>query len=517
MRKLMMTGCGLVAAFVAFCAAVAFSREGDVALALELLTIDALAVWGMVKSKTRTAYVVSAALLTLGVLIVVAYPSMARSQRRRCVNWRQGASLEYSVETRYFRRVTQQPCPVLGKAIAPREVEARLKSILIPSLSFRPPATLKDAVLFFQTSSYSDDDAGVFFALRPLASDERYPELPEMRATDISLGEALRLVVESTNSRYSIREDGVVVVEPKSWTCEDGGQEYMLTEGRWPADGGPCPESDATTVAREQIGVPVAVRLLRGLRAAQEADGSWSDSGSNRLANTSLAVLALASHGDYLGERSPSTKELVSAFDAGVGCLAKSVYEREGVVRFRGGEEDPRSELLASFAVFYVYSLTGRRDLRDPAEKLAGRLAKEDFPFLEAELDADNAERIQWLVLALEHARFCKFGSPELDSRIARARARIDGYHPGEGYYGLWRDHDSGFNVGDKEAFERFVRNYRELKSTVVKDETCRLQRTGLGPVADTAVTILQLDWPVSHKAPRSCKGDAAAGVSVEI
>ena len=418
MRKLMMTGCGLVAAFVAFCAAVAFSREGDVALALGLLTIDALAVWGMVKSKTRTAYVISAALLVLGVLIVVAYPSMARSQRRRYVNWRQGASLEYSVETRYFRRVTQQPCPVLGKAISPREVEARLKSILIPSLSFKPPATLKDAVLFFQTSSCSDDDAEVYFALRPLAADERYPELPEMRATDISLGEALRLVVESTNSRYSIREDGVVVVEPKSWTCEDGGQEDMLTEGRWPADGGPCPESDATTVAREQIGVPVVVRLLRGLRAAQEADGSWSDSGSNRLANTSLAVLALANHGDYRGGRSPSTKE---------------------------------------------------------------------------------------------------FGSPELDSRIARARARIDGYHPGEGYYGLWRDHDSGFNVGDKEACERFVRSYRELKSTVVKDETCRLQRTGLGPVADTAVTILQLDWPVSHKAPRSCKGDAAAGVPVEI
>ena len=44
MRKLMLTGCGLVAAYIAFCAVVVFSRDGDVALALVLLTIDALAV-----------------------------------------------------------------------------------------------------------------------------------------------------------------------------------------------------------------------------------------------------------------------------------------------------------------------------------------------------------------------------------------------------------------------------------------------------------------------------------------
>ena len=103
---------------------------------------------------------------------------------------------------------------------------------------------LMDAVLFFQSASVPYDGSGevILFAMRPPKTDEIYPPAPKLTAEDISFYDALKIVVESANARFWIRGDGVVVVEPKSWTCDDGckpGDTWLRNEGSWPkaADG----------------------------------------------------------------------------------------------------------------------------------------------------------------------------------------------------------------------------------------------------------------------------------------
>ena len=61
------------------------------------------------------------------------------------------------------------------------------------------------------------------------------PRDAEIEATDISLHDALRLVVDCVKARYYIRgEDGVVVVVPKGLVCKDGGVVHVLQPGEWP-------------------------------------------------------------------------------------------------------------------------------------------------------------------------------------------------------------------------------------------------------------------------------------------
>lgn len=117
------------------------------------------------------------------------------------------------------------------------DVDKYMREIRIPKLSIRPPAKLDDALLYLQTASAPFDGSGriLLFALAPLGKGQTYPPMPEIEATDISLHSALQLVVYTANARYSIREDGVVVVVPKSWVCKDGGIVHVLHCGEWPS------------------------------------------------------------------------------------------------------------------------------------------------------------------------------------------------------------------------------------------------------------------------------------------
>lgn len=93
-----------------------------------------------------------------------------------------------------------------------------------------------DALLFLQVSSVPFDGSGkvILFAIRPLAEGERYPEVCEIYATDILFEDALKLITDSAKASYFIRSDGVVVIEPKSWTCENNNQTFLLQAGKWP-------------------------------------------------------------------------------------------------------------------------------------------------------------------------------------------------------------------------------------------------------------------------------------------
>lgn len=146
------------------------------------------------------------------------------------------------VEERYTTYVPPHLSP-FGKPVPDFDVCKRMKEIRLASVKFRPPATLMDAVLFLQSASVPFDGSGevILFAVRPAEKDETYPALPRVTAEDISFYDALRLMVGWAGARFRIRGDGIVVVEPKSFTCGDGcdpGEEWGLMEGSWPKAAG---------------------------------------------------------------------------------------------------------------------------------------------------------------------------------------------------------------------------------------------------------------------------------------
>jgi len=143
------------------------------------------------------------------------------------------------MEDRYLTRIGKVFSPSGG--VAPKvDVAKYMKELRLPAVSFKPPATLADALLYLQSASAPFDGSGrvVLFALMPKKEGEVYPTVPEMSAEDISFADILRLVCESTDVWYGIRDDGVVVVKPRDWTCDANckpGEVWLLEEGTWPS------------------------------------------------------------------------------------------------------------------------------------------------------------------------------------------------------------------------------------------------------------------------------------------
>ena len=139
-------------------------------------------------------------------------------------------------------------------------VEKRMKEMVLPSISFRPPATIADAVEYFKQASRDFDrpeipidqrgfnfvldlgkqivaqggesapaeDAGNDFAANAAATDDAasaapggMPLIPAIAANNVSLWDALKLVCRVTKFKFVIQEGPVVMVMPESMTTED--------------------------------------------------------------------------------------------------------------------------------------------------------------------------------------------------------------------------------------------------------------------------------------------------------
>ena len=127
------------------------------------------------------------------------------------------------MEARYSTRVGKVISP-LGEVAPKVDVAKYMKELRVPNGSFKPPATIADALLFFQNASIPYDGSGkvVLFALPPKKEGEMFPILPEVSATDLPLAQWLALVCRHTGCIYAIRDDGVVVVKPRNvLICDD--------------------------------------------------------------------------------------------------------------------------------------------------------------------------------------------------------------------------------------------------------------------------------------------------------
>ncbi|MBO5940710.1 MAG: hypothetical protein J6R18_05910, partial [Kiritimatiellae bacterium] len=139
-------------------------------------------------------------------------------------------------------------------------VEKRMKEMVLPSISFRPPATIADAVEYFKQASRDFDrpeipidqrgfnfvldlgkqlvaqggeqsestDNGNDFAASATSEDASanaapggMPVIPAIAANNVSLWDALKLVCRVTKFKFVIQEGPVVMVMPEGMTTED--------------------------------------------------------------------------------------------------------------------------------------------------------------------------------------------------------------------------------------------------------------------------------------------------------
>ena len=98
-------------------------------------------------------------------------------------------------------------------------VAQKMRDIVIPEMTFRPPATIIDAVRLFKEASVEYDKTGVPEAQRGLSfvlklpANEGAPVIPAVSARSIDLYDALKLVCDVTGMKFRIK-DGVIWIVP---------------------------------------------------------------------------------------------------------------------------------------------------------------------------------------------------------------------------------------------------------------------------------------------------------------
>ena len=97
----------------------------------------------------------------------------------------------------------------------------RMKKIVIPSFSFKPPATVADAIEYFRAQSVEHDDPtlpkdkrGIRFVLKGGDADKlAKTPLPKLAAKNLSLYNAFNLVCEVSGLTYSFGKQQEIVIE----------------------------------------------------------------------------------------------------------------------------------------------------------------------------------------------------------------------------------------------------------------------------------------------------------------
>ena len=124
-----------------------------------------------------------------------------------------------------FRRLIKRKVASVCSSAAEIDMVERMKRIEIPVLDFKPPMTLPEVVGYFRKQSIAHGDPtkpkgsrGISFLLKGNLAGRA---VPKIRATNISLYDALDLVCEATDTIFSFSEVGKVVVVIESTRDED--------------------------------------------------------------------------------------------------------------------------------------------------------------------------------------------------------------------------------------------------------------------------------------------------------
>ncbi len=124
-----------------------------------------------------------------------------------------------------FRRLIKRKVASVCSSAAEIDMVERMKRIEIPVLDFKPPMTLPEVVGYFRKQSIAHGDPtkpkgsrGISFLLKGNLAGRA---VPKIRATNISLYDALDLVCQATDTCFSFSEVGEVIVVIESTRDED--------------------------------------------------------------------------------------------------------------------------------------------------------------------------------------------------------------------------------------------------------------------------------------------------------
>ena len=131
------------------------------------------------------------------------------------------------------QKAAEEASNELDRIMQEQEIVSRMRKMRLPTVSFKPPATIIDAIDLFRTLSKEYDNLdllpekrGFNFVLRaPCGQIENggLPQVPTITASDIAFDEALKLVCDSVDYGFKVRGP-VVMVMPKDMleTAEEG-------------------------------------------------------------------------------------------------------------------------------------------------------------------------------------------------------------------------------------------------------------------------------------------------------
>lgn len=265
--------------------------------------------------------------------------------------------------------------------------------------------------------------------------------------------------------------------------------------------------------------------VLRALRGTQAVDGRWTG-GKSVLADTALVALALTWHGEWSASTSEEGDKwfrpmLVRATDYVVSCVDLS----KGGVRLLGEDADTRAFPIAACALTEIGGLTRRPNIRAFLPAIQARLAKELAQEKDLVLTPLVAERLGWMVLALESGLADGCAPARTQALLDAVRPRLADYEPLKGsYYDMRQLYRVACVKGGRDtaclAFSgRMKENRRRLEKSgsyvkVVRGVDGRPHwqccvydngpnaKNGLGLVADSALGVLQVSFPAPHRVP---------------
>lgn len=271
--------------------------------------------------------------------------------------------------------------------------------------------------------------------------------------------------------------------------------------------------------------------ILRSLRSRQAADGRWTG-GKSVLADTALVALALAWRGEYLrcDTQVEGDDNFAPMLRDAEKYLVRCATVSGDTVRLLGEDADPRAFPIAVTALAELGGRIHREETWTLAEKCLSRAAAELVREQQVELTELSAERLGWLVLALEAGLNGGWKTDGIEDALDAVRARLLDYPPLKGTYYDTRRLYAGFLRGDPDLEAQYRARIKEnnkwlldnigsgeivcgadgklhWKSALYRREnTTGLRDSGLGQTADDALVVLQVTFPVSHRPSASQK-----------
>lgn len=339
--------------------------------------------------------------------------------------------------------------------------------------------------------------------------------------------ETLFAVFVAVLSMYSLAGDVKVVNRPIRMTTVCGDPEHgedMEAPPELPPE-----NSDVRNVVWQ----PSSINVLYWLQEQQADDGGWGDVAGERVAVTSLAILAFLKSGECPGSYS-CYKFGESANDHPVAkaCefLSRCDQLKNADVKTMHHGESSLNLPLAAFALAETYGIAKNPNVKESAQRLlpqvvaCGHDAK----------DGGSRDLAIWSALALRAAKYARIevdGRDECLERLEKALLQFD--HATLGYYGdlrrfraayrrcaakndmdAWAEWKKGIRKTFRDSFVETGKASDGIRLGYCKFPSGSPESTGLGAVADSALFVMKDEIGGNGRRNLSFDDNSAGAVS---